>query len=43
MGFESEYHFDKVNDSILLHIFPFVVILFVLLIAYRFFKRIRRF
>lgn len=42
MGFENEYHFDKVNDSILLHIFPFVLILFVLFIAYRFLKRIRR-
>ncbi len=43
MGFESEYHFDKVNDSILLHIFPFVLILFVLFLAYLFLKRIRRF
>ena len=43
MGFESEYHFDKVNDSILLHIFPFVAILFILFIAYLFLKRIRRF
>jgi len=43
MGFESEYHFDKVNDSILLHIFPFILILFVLFIAYLFLKRIRRF
>ena len=43
MGFESEYHFDKVNDSILLHIFPFVLILFILFLAYLFLKRIRRF
>ena len=43
MGFESEYHFDKVNDSILLHIFPFVLILFVLFLVYLFLKRIRRF
>ena len=43
MGFESEYHFDKVNDSILLHIFPFVLILFVLFLAYLLLKRIRRF
>ena len=42
MGFESEYHFDKVNDSILLHIFPFILILFVLFIAYLFLKRTRR-
>ena len=43
MGFESEYHFDRVNDSILLHIFPFILILFVLFLAYLFLKRIRRF
>ena len=43
MGFESEYHFDKVNDSILLHVFPFVLIFFVLCIVYLFLKRIRRF
>ena len=43
MGFESEYHFDKVNDSILLHIFPFVLILFVLFIAYKIYKKIRRY
>ncbi|MEE1335408.1 adhesin [Methanobrevibacter sp.] len=43
MGFESEYHFDKVNDSILLHIFPFILILFVLFLAYLIYKRIRRF
>lgn len=43
MGFESEYHFDKVNDSLLLHIFPFVLVLFVLFLAYLLYKRIRRF
>ncbi len=43
MGFESEYHFDKVNDSILLHILPFVLILFVLFLAYILMKRFRRF
>lgn len=43
MGFESEYHFDKVNDSILLHIFPFILVLFVLFVAYLFIKKIRRF
>ncbi len=42
MGFNSEYHFDKVNDSILLHLFPFILVLFVLFLAYRLFKRIRR-
>ena len=43
MGFESEYHFDKVNDSILLQIFPFILILFILFVAYLLFKRIRRY
>lgn len=42
MGFESEYKFDKVNDSILLHIFPFILVLFVLFLAYLIFKRMRR-
>lgn len=43
MDFEREYHFDKVNDSILLHIFPIVLALFVLFVAYLAYKRIRRF
>lgn len=43
MGFNQEYEFEKVNDSILLHIFPFILILFVLFIAYLGYKRIRRF
>ena len=38
MGFESEYHFDKVNDSILLHILPFVLIFVVLFLAYAYEK-----
>ena len=43
MGFESEYSFDKVNDSLLLHIFPFVLIFFILFIAYLIRNRFRRF
>ncbi len=43
MGFDHEYKFDKVNDSILLHIFPFILILFVLFLAYLGYKKIRRF
>lgn len=43
MGFNQEYHFDKVNDSVLLKAFPFIAILFVLFIAYMVYKRIRRF
>lgn len=43
MGFNQEYHFDKVNDSVLLKAFPFIAILFVLFIAYMAYKRIRRF
>ena len=43
MGFNQEYKFEKVNDSILLHIFPFVLILFILFLAYLGYKKIRRF
>ncbi len=43
MGFEQEYKFDKVHDSFLLNIFPFILILFVLFLAYLGYKRIRRF
>ena len=43
MGFNQEYEFEKVNDSILLHIFPFVLILFVLFLAYLGYKKIRKF
>lgn len=43
MSFDKEYHFDKVNDSILLHILPIVLIIFVLIIAYRFMKKMRLF
>ena len=42
MNFESEYKFEKVNDSILLNIFPFIVILFLLFLMYLLWKRIRR-
>lgn len=43
MGFNQEYEFEKVNDSILLHIFPFVLILFILFLAYLGYKKIKRF
>lgn len=43
MGFDHDYKFDKVNDSFLLKAFPFVLILFVLFLAYLGYKRIRRF
>ena len=43
MGFESEYHFDKVNDSILLQAFPFILVLFVIFLAVLAYKRIRKF
>ena len=43
MGFESEYHFDKVNDSILLQAFPFILVLFVIFLAFLVYKRIKRF
>ena len=43
MGFESEYQFDRVNDSVLLHVFPFVLIFFILFLAYWGYRKIRRF
>jgi len=43
MNFNQEYKFEKVNDSILLHIFPFIAILFVLFLAYLGYKKIRKF
>lgn len=43
MGFDSEYKFEKVNDSILLHVFPFILILFVLFLAILVYRRLRRF
>lgn len=43
MGFDHDYKFDKVNDSALLNAFPFVLILFVLFLAYLVYKRIRKF
>lgn len=42
MGFESDYSFDKVNDSILLHVFPVVLIIIVLFLVYTGYNRIRR-
>ncbi|MBQ2831609.1 adhesin [Methanobrevibacter sp.] len=43
MDFEQEYKFDKVNDSILLKAFPFILILFILFLAYLGYQKIRRF
>ena len=43
MGFEKEYSFDKVNDSILLNILPFILIIFVLFIAYLIMRKLRLF
>ena len=42
MGFDNEYNFDRVNNSFLLDAFPFILILFVLFLAYLVYKRIRR-
>jgi hypothetical protein len=42
MDFESEYSFDKVNDSILLDIFPIVLIIIVIFLLYTVYKKIRR-
>ena len=43
MGFDSEYKFEKVNDSILLQLFPYILILFVLFLAYLAYRRLRRY
>lgn len=43
MGFESEYHFDRVNDSFLLHAFPFILVLFILFLVYLAYRKIRRY
>lgn len=43
MSFNQEYEFEKVNDSILLRLFPFILILFVLFLAYIGYKKIKRF
>ena len=43
MGFESEYKFEKVNDSLFLHILPFILIFFVLFIAYLIMRKLRLF
>ena len=43
MGFDGEYHFDKVNSSLLLDLLPFILILFVIFLAYLLYRRIRRF
>ena len=42
MGFENEYQFEKVNSSFLLDVFPFILVLFILFLAYLVYKRIRR-
>ena len=42
MGFDNEYNFDRVNNSFLLDAFPFILILFILFLAYLVYKRIRR-
>jgi hypothetical protein len=43
MGFDHDYSFHKVNDSMLLHVLPFVLIISILILAYLGYKRIRRF
>ena len=43
MGFNKEYSFDKVNDSFLLKAFPFILILFVLFIAYLGYRRFKKY
>ena len=43
MGFNQEYDFVKVNDSILLNVFPFILVLFVLFLAFLGYRKIRRY
>lgn len=42
MNFEREYHFDKVNESILLTIFPYVLAIVVIMLACVGIRKIRR-
>ena len=40
MDFDREYHFDKVNDTILLKVLPVVLIILVIMFIYVIFKRV---
>ncbi len=42
MDFDREYHFDKVNDSILLTILPIILVILVVMLIYAVFKRLLR-
>lgn len=42
MDFDREYHFDKVNDSILLTILPIALVILVVMLIYVVFKRLFR-
>ncbi|WP_299525248.1 adhesin [uncultured Methanobrevibacter sp.] len=42
MDFNREYHFDKVNDTILLSILPVVLVILVIMFIYVVFKRLLR-
>lgn len=42
MDFQREYTFDKVNESILISILPYVLVIVVVIILCKVFKRIRR-
>lgn len=42
MDFDREYHFDKVNDSILLTILPIILVILVVMLIYVVFKRLLR-
>ena len=42
MNFEREYHFDKINEPILVAIFPYVLAIVVLILLCEGLKRIRR-
>ncbi len=40
MGFDRQYHFDKVNDNILLTILPIILVILVIMFIYVIFKRL---
>lgn len=42
MGFERDYHFEKVNSSILLDLFPVIIVLFLIFLVYLLYRKIRK-
>lgn len=42
MGFDNSYHFDKVHESLLINLFPVIIVALILLLVYLIYRRIRR-